>query len=58
MIAPLAGLFAGAFSLGNAVLRAWGNLPLALGISLIALFLVGVFMGLLTVVMTQYPHFL
>lgn len=57
MIAPLVGFFAGGFLLGSLALRAWGNLLLALGISLIALFPVGVFMGLITVLITQYPHF-
>ena len=56
-IAPLAGLFAGAFVSGALALRLWQNLPLALGISLIAIFPVGVLMGLLTVLMASYPHF-
>jgi hypothetical protein len=57
MIAPLVGFVVGGFLLGSLALRAWGNLPLALGISLLALFPVGVFMGLITVLMTHYPHF-
>ena len=57
MIAPLVGFFAGAFFIGSLALRTWGNLPLALGISLVALFPVGVVMGLLTVLVAQYPHF-
>lgn len=57
MIAPLVGLFAGGYSSGSWVLRSWGNLPLALGISLIALFPVGVFMGWITALVAHYPHF-
>jgi hypothetical protein len=57
MIAPLVGFFAGGFFPGTLALRTWGSLPLALGISLISLFPVGVFMGLITVLMAHYPHF-
>ncbi len=58
MIAPLAGFFAGAFFIGSFVLRTGRSLPLALAISLVALFPVGVFMGWITARIVHYPHFL
>jgi len=58
MIAPLAGFFAGAFFIGSFVLRSGRSLPLALAISLVALFPVGVFMGWITARIVHYPHFL
>jgi hypothetical protein len=58
MIAPLVGFFVGGFFSGVLALRTWGSLPLALGISLIALLPIGVFMGWITVLLTHYPHFL
>ncbi len=57
MIAPLAGFFVGAFFTGSFVLRTWRSLPLALGVSLVTLFPLGVLMGWITVRIVRYPHF-
>ncbi|MFN8009724.1 MAG: hypothetical protein U0V70_22355, partial [Terriglobia bacterium] len=56
MMAPFFVLLAGTFVPGSVALRAWTNLPLALGLSLTCQLIVGILLGHLTLLITHYPH--